>query len=101
VATGAGGQPGAGALADQVAFELGQGREHVEHQLAAEGGGDLDGGPSRRLEQGGRPWLEAAGVAAQPAGAGGGGGGGGGGEDGASRREQGRPALSRLSPWWS
>jgi hypothetical protein len=37
------------------------------------------------LEQGGRPWLEAAGAAAQPAGAGG----GGGGEDGASRREQG------------
>jgi hypothetical protein len=62
--------------------------------VAAGGGGDLDGGPSRRLEQGGGPWLEAAGVAAQPAGTGGG-------EDGASRREQGRPALSRLSPWWS
>jgi hypothetical protein len=39
-ATGPGrGQPGAGALADQVAFELGQGGEHVEHQLAAGGGG--------------------------------------------------------------
>jgi hypothetical protein len=30
-----GGQPGGGAFADQVTFELGQGREHVEHQLAA------------------------------------------------------------------
>src|SRR5215216_1785654 len=45
--------------------------------------GRLSGGASRRLEQGGRRWLEAAGVAAQPAGA------GGGGEDGASRWEQG------------
>ena len=33
------GQPGAGAFADQVAFELGQGREHVEDELAARGGG--------------------------------------------------------------
>jgi hypothetical protein len=37
--------------------------------VAAGGGGDLDGGSSRRLEQGGRPGLEAAGVAARPAGA--------------------------------
>jgi hypothetical protein len=34
-----GGQPGGGAFADQVTLELGQGREHVEHQLAAGGGG--------------------------------------------------------------
>jgi hypothetical protein len=34
-----GGQPGAGAFADQVAFELGQRGEHVEDQLAAGGGG--------------------------------------------------------------
>jgi hypothetical protein len=34
-----GGQPGAGPLPDQVAFELGQGGEHVEDQLAAGGGG--------------------------------------------------------------
>jgi hypothetical protein len=33
------GQPGARALADQVAFELGQGGEHVEDELAARGGG--------------------------------------------------------------
>ena len=33
------GLPGDRALADQVAFELGQGREDVEHQLAARGGG--------------------------------------------------------------
>jgi hypothetical protein len=32
-------QPGAGALADQVAFELGQGGEDVEDVLAARGGG--------------------------------------------------------------
>jgi hypothetical protein len=39
-ATGPGrGQPGAGPLADQVAFELGQGREDVEDELAAGGGG--------------------------------------------------------------
>jgi hypothetical protein len=39
-AAGAGrGQPGAGALADQVAFELGQGGEHVEDELAARSGG--------------------------------------------------------------
>jgi hypothetical protein len=29
------GQPSGGASADEVAFELGQGREHVEHELAA------------------------------------------------------------------
>jgi hypothetical protein len=34
-----GGQAGAGPLPDQVAFELGQGGEHVEHELAAGGGG--------------------------------------------------------------
>jgi hypothetical protein len=34
-----GGQPGGGPFADQVAFELGQGREHMEDQLAARGGG--------------------------------------------------------------
>ena len=33
------GQPGAGAFADQVAFELGQGGEDVEDELAARGGG--------------------------------------------------------------
>jgi hypothetical protein len=48
----------------------------------------------RRLELGGRLWLEAAGVAAQPAGAGGG-------EDGASRREQGPAGAVEWSPWWS
>jgi len=42
-ATGPGsGQPSAGAFADQVAFELGQGSEHVEDELAA-GGGGVDG----------------------------------------------------------
>jgi hypothetical protein len=42
-ATGSGrGQPGAGAFADEVAFELGQGGEHVEDELAAWGGG-VDG----------------------------------------------------------
>ena len=34
-----GGQPGAGAFADQVAVELGQGGEDVEDELAAGGGG--------------------------------------------------------------
>ena len=34
-----GGQPGAGAFADEVAFELGQGGEDVEDELAARGGG--------------------------------------------------------------
>jgi hypothetical protein len=34
-----GGQPGAGALADQVAFELGQGGEDMEDKLAAGSGG--------------------------------------------------------------
>jgi hypothetical protein len=29
------GEPGAGAFADEVAFELGQGGEDVEHELAA------------------------------------------------------------------
>ena len=33
------GQPGAGVFADEVAFELGQGGEHMEHELAAGGGG--------------------------------------------------------------
>jgi hypothetical protein len=33
------GQPGASAFADKVAFELGQGGEHVEDELAARGGG--------------------------------------------------------------
>ena len=33
------GQPSGGALADEITFELGQGREHVEHKLAARGGG--------------------------------------------------------------
>ena len=33
-----GGQPGAGAFPDEVAFELGQGREDVEYELAARGG---------------------------------------------------------------
>jgi hypothetical protein len=33
------GQPGAGPLADEVAFELGQRSEHMEDQLAAGGGG--------------------------------------------------------------
>ena len=33
------GQPGAGAFADQVAFELGQGGEHMKDELAAGGGG--------------------------------------------------------------
>src|SRR4029450_6851930 len=32
-------QPRSCAFADQVAFELGQGREHMEDQLAARGGG--------------------------------------------------------------
>ena len=31
-------QPGAGSFADEVAFELGQGREHMEDELAARGG---------------------------------------------------------------
>jgi hypothetical protein len=51
--------------------------------VAAGGGGDLDRWKSRRLQPGGRPWLEAAGVAAEPPGA------GDGGEDGAGRGEQG------------
>jgi hypothetical protein len=34
-----GGQPGAGAFADQVAFELGQGREDMKDELAGGGGG--------------------------------------------------------------
>jgi hypothetical protein len=29
------GEPGAGPLPDEVTFELSQGREHVEHELAA------------------------------------------------------------------
>jgi hypothetical protein len=33
------GQPSGGALADEVAFEFSQGREHVEDELAAGGGG--------------------------------------------------------------
>jgi hypothetical protein len=33
------GQPSGRALADEVTFELGQGREHVEDELAAGGGG--------------------------------------------------------------
>jgi hypothetical protein len=33
------GQPRGGAFADEVAFELGQGGEHVEDELAAGGGG--------------------------------------------------------------
>ena len=33
------GQPGSGAFADEVAFEFGQGREDVEDELAAGGGG--------------------------------------------------------------
>jgi hypothetical protein len=37
-----GGQPGAGAFADEVAFELGQGGEDMEDELAA-GGGGVDG----------------------------------------------------------
>jgi hypothetical protein len=37
-----GGQPSAGALADEVAFELGQGGEHMKDELAARGGG-VDG----------------------------------------------------------
>jgi hypothetical protein len=37
-ATGAGrGQPSTGAFADEVAFELGQGREHMEDELARRG----------------------------------------------------------------
>jgi hypothetical protein len=39
-ATGSGrGQPSGGAFADEAAFELGQGGEHVEDELAAGGGG--------------------------------------------------------------
>jgi hypothetical protein len=34
-----GDQAGGGAFADEVAFELGQGGEHVEDELAAGGGG--------------------------------------------------------------
>jgi hypothetical protein len=34
-----GSQAGGGAFADEVAFELGQGGEHVEHELAPGGGG--------------------------------------------------------------
>jgi len=34
-----GSQPGAGAFADEVAFELGQSCEHMEDELAARGGG--------------------------------------------------------------
>jgi hypothetical protein len=34
-----GGQPGAGAFADEIAFELGQGGEDMEDELAARGGG--------------------------------------------------------------
>src|SRR5512135_651389 len=37
-----GGQPGLGALPDQVAFELSQRAEDVEDQLAAAGGGGVD-----------------------------------------------------------
>jgi hypothetical protein len=37
-----GGQSRGGAFADEVAFELGQGREDMEHELAA-GGGGVDG----------------------------------------------------------
>ena len=33
-------QPGLGSLANQVAFELGQGAEHVEHEFAAAGAGN-------------------------------------------------------------
>jgi hypothetical protein len=33
------GQPSSGAFADELAFELGQGGEHVEDELAARGGG--------------------------------------------------------------
>jgi hypothetical protein len=33
------GQPGAGAFADEIAFELGQGGEDMEHELAAGRGG--------------------------------------------------------------
>jgi hypothetical protein len=47
------------------------------------GGGDLNGRLGRGLQLGGRPWLEAAGVAAEPVGP------GGGGEDHTGRREQG------------
>jgi hypothetical protein len=36
------GQPGRGPLANQVAFELGQGGEHVEDQPTS-GGGGVDG----------------------------------------------------------
>ena len=32
-------QSSTGVFADEVAFELGQGREHMEHELAAGGGG--------------------------------------------------------------
>jgi hypothetical protein len=42
-----GGQSGGCAFADEVAFELGQGGEHVEDELAAGGGG---GGVNRLLE---------------------------------------------------
>jgi hypothetical protein len=34
-----GGQPSGGAFADQVAFELGEGGDHVEDELGARGGG--------------------------------------------------------------
>jgi hypothetical protein len=51
--------------------------------VPARGGGDLDRRASRGLQSGGRPWLEAAGVAAQPPAA------GGGGEDDTGRWEQG------------
>jgi hypothetical protein len=34
-----GGQPGAGAFADEVAFELGQSGKDMEDELAARGGG--------------------------------------------------------------
>jgi hypothetical protein len=37
-----GGQPRGRTFSNQVAFELGQGGEHVEHELAA-GGGGVDG----------------------------------------------------------
>jgi hypothetical protein len=43
------GQPRGRAFPDQVAFELGQGREHVKHELA--GGGGVD---RRRRDQPGR-----------------------------------------------
>jgi hypothetical protein len=65
-----GGEPGGGAFADQIAFELGERGEHVEHQFAAWGGG-VDGllqraGSDTLVGQGGDGVDQVAQGAAEP-----------------------------------